>query len=138
MLSNVGLTRTYWPKAINTSCYMINLEPRTGIDFKTPCELWFGKSTGCSKLRVFGYTIYYHVNEGELEPRAKMAIFVGYEDGVKGYRIWSKSKRRVILSRNIAFDKNYMFNPTVKFTILEDCGFEKQMKQRETRANCEA
>jgi hypothetical protein len=44
---------------------------------------------------------------------------------VKGYRIWSPSERRVIISRNIVFDENFMFNPTVKFTIPEDYGVEK-------------
>ena len=29
-------------------------------------------------------------------------------------------------------------NPTVKFTIPEDCGIEKQVEQRETKATCEA
>jgi len=31
-----------------------------------------------------------------------------------------------------------MFNPTVKFTILEDCGVEKRVEQRENEAICEA
>jgi hypothetical protein len=57
-----------------------------------------------------------------LEPRAKKEVFVGYRDGVKGYRIWSQ--KRVILSMNVSFDENSMFNPTVKFTILEKCGIE--------------
>jgi len=57
---------------------------------------------------------------------------------VKGYRIWSPSKKRVNLSRNVVFDENFMFNPTVKFTIPEDCCIEKQVEQRESGATCEA
>jgi hypothetical protein len=59
-----------------------------------------------------------------LEPRAKKEVFVGYGDGVKGYRIWSPSEKMVILSMNVVFDENSMFNPNVKFTILENCGIE--------------
>jgi hypothetical protein len=49
---------------------------------------------------------------------------------VKGYKIGSPSERKVILSRNVVFDENFMFKPTVKFIILEDCGIEKQVEQR--------
>jgi len=65
-----------------------------------------------------------------LEPRAKKGVFVGYRDGVKGYRIWFPSKKRVILSKNVVFDENSMFNLTVKFTIPEHCGIEKHVEQR--------
>ena len=30
---------------------------------------------------------------------------MGYGDGVKGYRAWSQSENRVILSRNVVFDE---------------------------------
>jgi len=56
---------------------------------------------------------------------------------VKGYRIWSPSERRVILSRNVVFDENSMVNPTMKFTIPKDCDIEKQVEQREIEATCE-
>jgi hypothetical protein len=96
------------------------------------------KPADCSNLRVFGCTVYYHVNEGKLEPRTKKGVFVGCGDGVKGYRIWSPSDKRVTLSKNLVFDENSMFNPTVKFTIPEDCGIEKQVEQRETEVTSEA
>ncbi|GAA0144157.1 transmembrane signal receptor [Lithospermum erythrorhizon] len=106
MLLNVGLERKFWTKAVNTS-----------------------------SLRAFGCIVYYHVNEGKLEPRAKKEVFVGYGDGV--YRVWSPSKGRVILSRNVVFDENFMFNPILKTSISEDeDGAEKQVEQR-TEVSCE-
>ena len=30
---------------------------------------------------------------------------MGYGDGVKGFRVWSPSKRKVILSRDVVFDE---------------------------------
>jgi len=128
ILSNIGLTRTFWAEAVNTTCYLINRGPHTSINMKTLYELWSGKSAHYSNLRVFGCIVYYHVNEGKLEPGAKKGVFVGYGDGVKGYRIWSPYEKRVILSRNVLFDENSMINLTVKFTIQEDCGIEKQVE----------
>ena len=40
-----------------------------------------------SNLRIFGYPAYYHVSEGKLNATAKKGIFLGYDDGVKGYNI---------------------------------------------------
>ncbi|GAA0184262.1 hypothetical protein LIER_31550 [Lithospermum erythrorhizon] len=44
MLSNAGLTRMFWAEAVNTACYLINRGPHTGINLKTPIELWSNKS----------------------------------------------------------------------------------------------
>ncbi|KAJ4704584.1 Retrovirus-related Pol polyprotein from transposon TNT 1-94 [Melia azedarach] len=133
MLSNAELTRRFWAEAVSTACYLINRGPHTSINLKTSFEVWSGKPADYSNLRAFGCTVYYHVNEGKLEPRAKKGVFVGYGDGVKGYRIWSPSEKRVILSRNIVFDENSMFNPTVKSIVVSENGsVEKQVEQQVT------
>ncbi|KAJ4720195.1 Retrovirus-related Pol polyprotein from transposon TNT 1-94 [Melia azedarach] len=133
MLSNAELTRRFWAEAVSTACYLINRGPHTGINLKTPFEVWSDKPADYSNLRAFGCTVYYHVNEGKLEPRAKKGVFVGYGDGVKGYRIWSPSEKRVILSRNVVFDENSMFNPTVKSIVVSENGsVEKQVEQQVT------
>ncbi|GJT43737.1 retrovirus-related pol polyprotein from transposon TNT 1-94 [Tanacetum coccineum] len=75
--------------------------PATPIDCKTKIEVWPGKLVDYSKLCVFRCPIYYHVSEGKLDPSGKKGIFIGYGDGVKGYRIWSPSEIRVILSRDV-------------------------------------
>lgn len=131
MLSNAALPRRFWAEAVSTSCFLINRGPHTGINLKTPYEVWSGKSADYSNLRAFGCTVYYHVSEGKLEPRAKKGVFVGYGEGVKGYRIWSPSENRVILSRNVVFDENSMFNPTVKSIVVsENNSIEKQVEQQ--------
>lgn len=56
-----------------------------------------GKFDDYSSLRVFGCTFYYHVNKGRLESRAKKSTFVSFGNGVKGYRLWSPSKNKVII-----------------------------------------
>ncbi|GKA61462.1 retrovirus-related pol polyprotein from transposon TNT 1-94 [Tanacetum coccineum] len=79
------------------------------LEDKTPIEVWFGKPIDYSKLHVFGCHAYYHVSEGKLETRGEKGIFMGYGDGVKGYRIWSPFKRRVIFSRDVTFNEDYLF-----------------------------
>nr|KYP47564.1 Retrovirus-related Pol polyprotein from transposon TNT 1-94 [Cajanus cajan] len=87
LLSNAGLTKIFWAKAMNTACYLVNRSPSTTIGCKTPTEVWSTKPANYSILRIFGCHAYYHVNEGKLEPRSRKGLFMGYGDGVKGYRI---------------------------------------------------
>ena len=77
----------------------------------TPNEVWSGEPSNYSYLRVFGCPAYYHVNEGKLEPRAKKAIFVGYVDGVKGYKLWCLSLLKFIVSRDVTFDESSILDP---------------------------
>ncbi|GKD40377.1 retrovirus-related pol polyprotein from transposon TNT 1-94 [Tanacetum coccineum] len=90
LLLNVGLDRSFWAEALNTACYLINR-----------CHT------------------YYHVSKGKLDPRGEKGIFMGYGDEVKGYRIWSPLERRVILSRDVTFDEDYLFHMKQDPTELE-------------------
>nr|GEZ68175.1 retrovirus-related Pol polyprotein from transposon TNT 1-94 [Tanacetum cinerariifolium] len=108
-LYHMRLDRSFWAEALNTACYLINRSSATAINCKTLIEVWSGKPAGYSKLRLFGCPTYYHVSEGKLDPGGEKGIFIGYGDEVKGYRIWSPSGRRVILSRDLTFDEDYLF-----------------------------
>lgn len=58
---------------------------------------------------------------------------MGYGDGVKGYRIWSPSEGRVIVSRNVVFDENCMFNPTMmSIKVSDSSSVDKQVEQQVT------
>ncbi|GKA26260.1 retrovirus-related pol polyprotein from transposon TNT 1-94, partial [Tanacetum coccineum] len=103
------------------------MSPPTAIDCKNPIEVWSGKPANYSKLCVFGCPAYYHVSEEKLDPKGKKGIFIGYGDGFKCYRIWSPSERRVIFSRDVTFDKDYLFR-VKKDPLelkLEDCVSKK-------------
>ena len=61
-------------------------------------------------LKVFGCSTYYHATEGNLEPRAKNGFFMGYRDGINGYRVQSLFERKVILSRDVIFEELFMMH----------------------------
>ncbi|PPR84446.1 hypothetical protein GOBAR_AA36262 [Gossypium barbadense] len=136
MRSNAGLGEEFWAEAVNTACYLVNRSPSTAIELKTPEEVWSGSPADYSGLRVFGCPAYAHVNEGKLKPRAKKCIFLGYGQGVKGYRLWCPDpvSSKFIISRDVTFDESSMLRSTTNSREKEesdrmgDHGVEKQVE----------
>ena len=136
MLSNAGLGKEFWAEAINMACYLVNRSPSTAIECKTPYEVWSGTRANYANLRVFGCPAYAHVNEGKLEPRAKKCIFLGYADGVKGYRMYcaDSPSSRYFISRDVTFDESAMIKRDKPLSegVLDsdiDRGVERQVER---------
>lgn len=108
MLSSAGLwkKKEFWAEAASTACYLINRSPHSALDFKIPEEIWSGKSIDYSNLRVFGSTVYAHINDGKLSPRSSKCMFLGYATESKGYKLWCLDTKKIILSRNVIFHES--------------------------------
>nr|GEU40920.1 retrotransposon protein, putative, Ty1-copia subclass [Tanacetum cinerariifolium] len=98
-------------KRMNQTLMARARSPSTAIGLKTPQEVWSGKYSNYSDLRIFVYPAYAHVNDGKHEPRAVKCIFLGYVTGVKGYRLWcteGKSPDKFLISRDVTVDESAM------------------------------
>ena len=62
-----------------------------------------------SHLKPFGCLAYIHINQGKLNPRALKGIFIGYPNGVKGYKNWLIEEKKCVISRNVIFRENALF-----------------------------
>lgn len=76
------LGKEFWAKSVATTYYLVNRSPTTSIECKTLEEVWSCKMVDYSRLRVFGYPAYVHMNEGKLELRAKKCVFIRYSKNV--------------------------------------------------------
>ncbi|KAE8714062.1 hypothetical protein F3Y22_tig00110201pilonHSYRG00172 [Hibiscus syriacus] len=109
MLRDAGLEKSFWAEAVNTACYLVNQAPSTAIELKTPMEMWTGKPADYSNLHVFRSIVYVMYNSQEiskLDPKSRKCKFLRYADGVKGYRLWDPTARKVIISRDVIFVEN--------------------------------
>jgi len=88
MLLCAGLPKTFWGEVANTTAYVINRCPSSALDFKTPMEAWSGEPPDYSGLKVFGSLTFSHVKQGKLNARVVKCVFIGYPEGVKGYKLW--------------------------------------------------
>src|SRR6185437_16191659 len=68
-----------------------------------------GTAADYSHLRVFGCTAYAHVDNGKLEHRAIKCLFLGYDSGVKGYKLWNPETKKTFMSRSVVFNESVMF-----------------------------
>ena len=109
MLSNAGLGKQFWAKAVMYASHLINRLPSVALNGKTPLKVRPGKpANDYDTLHVFGSISYYHVKKSKLNPRAKKALFIGVTLGVKGYRLWCLSSKKIIPSRDVTFDESAM------------------------------
>ncbi|KAH9680516.1 hypothetical protein KPL71_026569 [Citrus sinensis] len=106
MLKTAGLPNSFWAEAAKIACYIVNRSPSTAIELKTTMEMRTGKPTDYSYLHAFGCPVYVMYNAQErtkLDAKSRRCIFLGYVDGVKGYRLWDPTAHKIVISRDVIF-----------------------------------
>jgi len=106
MLNDVGLGQEFWAEAMDAACYLVNRSPSSALEDKTPQEVWTGKKPSLSHLGVFGCDAYVHVpkeKQTKLDSKFENCIFIGYKDGLKGYKLWNPVTWKVVYSRDVVF-----------------------------------
>ncbi len=139
---NAGLTKNFWADAVSMACFLINRSPRVTLEGKVAEEVWTGNEVDYSSLRVFGCPAYMHVSSDErskLDPKSRQCIFLGYEKGVKGYKLWDPKANKVVISRDVVFDEKSMLKSTQSLEEQkpESKDFNKQLVQVEIESQAE-
>ncbi|KAK3121821.1 hypothetical protein QOZ80_8BG0661360 [Eleusine coracana subsp. coracana] len=107
LLKQRGMPADYWGEAVMTAIHLLNRSPTKALDGMTPYEAWHGRKPAVGYLRVFGcLTFVKELNHvGKLDDRSTPGVFIGYADGVMGYRILDPRTQRVRVARDVVFDK---------------------------------
>ena len=69
-------------------------------------EMWTEKPADYSYLHAFKNPVYVMYNAQErtkLDPKYRRCIFLGYADGVKGYRLWDLTAHKIVISIDVIF-----------------------------------
>ncbi|KAL0321780.1 UNVERIFIED_CONTAM: Retrovirus-related Pol polyprotein from transposon TNT 1-94 [Sesamum calycinum] len=75
-------------KALRTD----NGSPSVPLSGKIPECIWTDSDVNISSLRIFGCSAFALSHGDKLDPRSQKCVFIGYPDGVKGYRLWLRSQ----------------------------------------------
>lgn len=110
LLFESNLDKKFWAEVVNTAVYLQNRIVKTGLNNRTPYELWTNKKPNLSHIRIFGSTVMMHIpkeKRRKWDKKSEKCILVGYPNHVKGYRIYNLTTRTITTSRDvIIIEKN--------------------------------
>lgn len=112
--------KTFLREVVKTTAYLTNRFPCSANEFKTPMELWTEYPAYCSNLKVFGYVSYAHTKQDKLEARTLKCVFIGYPEGVKGFKLWNMESTgpKCFMRRDVTFRKDQMANQQ-KYQVID-------------------
>jgi len=113
MLKAKQMPREFWAEAVSTTVYILNRCPTKSVCDKTPEEAWSGRKPSIRYLRVFGCTAYAHVPDQirkKLDDKGEKCIFIGYNTKSKAYKLYNPVTKKVIISRDVTFDEEGMWD----------------------------
>ncbi|KAK4404113.1 hypothetical protein Sango_0779900 [Sesamum angolense] len=91
MLQEKHLPKAFWAEAVYTAVYLLNRCPTKADQNMTPIEAWSEK-------------------RHKLEEKTEKGIFLGYSTQSKGYRIYNLKTKKLIISRDVEFDEDAVWN----------------------------
>ena len=74
----------------------------------TPYEAWKGSKPSVAHLKVFGCVGFVKKLRGlsKLSDRSEAMVYLGVEEGTKGYRLYNPRSRRIVIARDVVFDES--------------------------------
>ncbi len=133
MMTTAGLPRTFWGEALTAAVYVQNRLPTKALGNMSPVEKLTGERPSLKHLRVWGCACYVYIprtQRAKLDSPGVKCIFVGYQEGTKGYRCYNAETGRVIVSRDVTFDET-------DFPGKEQEGEEENVSVEETQSEDE-
>lgn len=109
MLIDSNLPRVFWAEALTTAVRIVNFVPCKATKDKSPEWLWSNREPDLNTLRVFGCIAFAHVpnqKRKKLDDKGIECIFVGYSETSKAYRLFNKTNKTIIVSRDVTFIEN--------------------------------
>jgi hypothetical protein len=90
ILSGSRITQEFWEEVVDTTKYLLSMYHSSMLVDMSPHEVWSGKKPSISHLKVFGCDAFLHVtkeNRSKMNKKEAKCIFIGYKEGMKGYKI---------------------------------------------------
>jgi hypothetical protein len=109
LLKSKSVSGEFWGEAVYTIVYLLNRAPTRSLQGRTPYEAWHNRKPKVHHVRTFGCVA--HVKKvgpgiSKLSYRSTSMVFIGYESGTKGYRLYDPVAKKLHISRDVIFEEN--------------------------------
>jgi len=126
-LNETRLPKYFWADVVHIICYTLNRVHIRPILKKTPYELYKGRKTNISHLKVFGCKFFF-LNNGKyslakFDAKDDEDIFLDYSLHSKAYRVFTKRTLTIEESIHVVCDETNSFDQE---NSLEDAGFHEK------------
>ncbi|KAL8171367.1 hypothetical protein V2J09_023171 [Rumex salicifolius] len=98
--------RFFGGDVILTTTYLLNRLPSPHLQNKTPFEILFHKTPIYTHLRIFYCRCFastHPLRPRKFDARSVKCVFLGYQPGTKGYKLYSLETKKVLISRDVVF-----------------------------------
>jgi hypothetical protein len=97
-----------WTKTISIANFLVNRSPtkvNLGVIAK---EKYTGKKLHVDHFKIFGCVPYLHIPKEQIKKleNKTRCLFLGYDEHSKVYRLYDLVKKKIVLSRDVTFDKS--------------------------------
>jgi len=92
-----------------TTAFLINRLPSPLLKQNTQYQVLYGSALDYSILRSFdclAFAATLNSERNKFSPRAVPFVFVGYPQGIKGYRLYNFHPRKFYVSRDLVFHES--------------------------------
>ena len=108
MIHDQYLPMCLWVEATMQAIYVKNQFSHSALGLKTLEEMFTGKKTEVSHLKIFGRPVFIHIpkeKRNKLDPSGKKGIFVGYCEVSKAFRIYIPGQHHIEIGRDVTLMK---------------------------------
>ncbi|TPX50179.1 hypothetical protein SeLEV6574_g01027 [Synchytrium endobioticum] len=107
-----GLSDQLWPEIVLHANYLRNVNITSTLE-TSPYEAYHSQQPNLNNLLVFGSVVIIvkqpHERNGKLDTTGKRGIFIGYVDGVKGFKVWLPDENKIVLSMKIKATEKVLY-----------------------------
>lgn len=100
-----------WNFSIQHDVHLMNKIPSPLLQSKCPYEILFKEFPVLIHLKIFGclcYATTIQARRTKFSPRAQKSIFLGFQDGTKGYILDDLTSHDLFVSRNVIFYETFL------------------------------